>query len=311
MFIILDFIEWFFHSWSYTLIIHWILWLVQIKHLKGNLCSHTSDLCILKQSCTHVLTKVSRVLLLDSQTTETTTWYFSAALGSLLKDSAMAFNLTCFILSLSLSPLHRNSLVPRPFCCFPPPAKPHWHLSSLPQWRPEGNMTLIHLQRTSSASKRTTYSRSARLKCGRGGIVSLLNHLTALCVLFWYQILSSQDEWYKAEMNGQEGFIPKNYVEMQTPRWSPRRTLCTTVAVCVVNIGYGRLFMVCVGGVCRWFQENASRNSAEEHLRTKGVGDFLIRGSQSSAGDFSISVKWVYICVCVCVTEDDYRFKLN
>ncbi|KAM8844754.1 GRB2-related adapter protein 2a [Spinachia spinachia] len=72
------------------------------------------------------------------------------------------------------------------------------------------------------------------------------------------KILSSQDDWYKAEMDGQEGFVPKNYVEVQTPRW---------------------------------FQENASRSTAEDVLRSKGVGHFVIRGCQSSLGDFSISVK--------------------
>uniref|UniRef100_UPI0037E93A1A GRB2-related adapter protein 2a n=1 Tax=Semicossyphus pulcher TaxID=241346 RepID=UPI0037E93A1A len=72
------------------------------------------------------------------------------------------------------------------------------------------------------------------------------------------KILSPQDEWYKAEMNGHEGFIPQNYIEMQTPRW---------------------------------FQENASRSAAEDILRYKDVGDFVIRGCQSSPGDFSISVK--------------------
>ncbi|KAG7219377.1 hypothetical protein INR49_019083 [Caranx melampygus] len=72
------------------------------------------------------------------------------------------------------------------------------------------------------------------------------------------KILSPQDDWYKAEMNGQEGFVPQNYLEMQTPRW---------------------------------FQENATRNAAEELLRHKDIGEFVIRGSQSSPGDFSISVK--------------------
>nr|XP_046270534.1 GRB2-related adapter protein 2a [Scatophagus argus]XP_046270535.1 GRB2-related adapter protein 2a [Scatophagus argus]XP_046270536.1 GRB2-related adapter protein 2a [Scatophagus argus] len=72
------------------------------------------------------------------------------------------------------------------------------------------------------------------------------------------KILSPQDDWYKAEMNGQEGFVPQNYIEMQAPRW---------------------------------FQENASRSAAEELLRCKEVGDFVIRGCQSSPGDFSISVK--------------------
>ncbi|KAM9345630.1 GRB2-related adapter protein 2a [Symphorus nematophorus] len=72
------------------------------------------------------------------------------------------------------------------------------------------------------------------------------------------KILSPQDEWYKAEMNGMEGFVPQNYIEMQAPRW---------------------------------FQENASRSAAEELLRHKDVGDFVIRGCQSSPGDFSISVR--------------------
>ncbi|KAM4597790.1 GRB2-related adapter protein 2a [Polymixia lowei] len=72
------------------------------------------------------------------------------------------------------------------------------------------------------------------------------------------KVLGSQDDWYKAEIHGHEGYVPQNYVELQTPRW---------------------------------FQENASRSSAEELLMNKNTGGFLIRGSQSSPGDFSISVK--------------------
>lgn len=40
-----------------------------------------------------------------------------------------------------------------------------------------------------------------------------------------------------------------------------------------------------------WFKESASRGSAEEMLISREVGAFLIRGSQSSPGDFSISVR--------------------
>ncbi|XP_041830964.1 GRB2-related adapter protein 2a [Melanotaenia boesemani] len=72
------------------------------------------------------------------------------------------------------------------------------------------------------------------------------------------KILSLEDDWCKAEMDGREGFVPKNYIEMQTPEW---------------------------------FQENASRSNAEDILRHKDVGYFVIRGCQSSPGDFSISVK--------------------
>ncbi|XP_029946136.1 GRB2-related adaptor protein 2-like isoform X5 [Salarias fasciatus] len=72
------------------------------------------------------------------------------------------------------------------------------------------------------------------------------------------KILGPQEEWCKAEMNGQEGFIPRNYIEIQMPGW---------------------------------FQENASRSAAEDLLRTRDVGAFVIRGCQSSPNDFSISVK--------------------
>ncbi|KAM4535558.1 GRB2-related adapter protein 2a [Fundulus diaphanus] len=72
------------------------------------------------------------------------------------------------------------------------------------------------------------------------------------------KIINQEDDWCKAEMNGQEGYIPKNYIELHTPDW---------------------------------FKEDASRSQAEELLRNKPVGDFVIRGCQSSPGDFSISVK--------------------
>nr|XP_019949999.1 PREDICTED: GRB2-related adapter protein 2 [Paralichthys olivaceus] len=72
------------------------------------------------------------------------------------------------------------------------------------------------------------------------------------------KLLNSQDDWYKAELNGQEGFVPQNYLDLQIPKW---------------------------------FQENATRNAAEDLLQHKDVGEFVIRGSQSSPGDFSISVK--------------------
>uniref|UniRef100_A0A3Q2TDF7 Osteoclast-stimulating factor 1 n=1 Tax=Fundulus heteroclitus TaxID=8078 RepID=A0A3Q2TDF7_FUNHE len=72
------------------------------------------------------------------------------------------------------------------------------------------------------------------------------------------KIINQEDDWCKAEMNGQEGYIPKNYIELHTPDW---------------------------------FKEDASRSQAEELLRNKSVGDFVIRGCQSSPGDFSISVK--------------------
>ncbi|NP_001017756.1 GRB2-related adapter protein 2a [Danio rerio] len=75
------------------------------------------------------------------------------------------------------------------------------------------------------------------------------------------KILGSQDDWFKAELHGHEGYVPKNYVDRQIPSW---------------------------------FKESASRGSAEETLMSREVGAFLIRGSQSSPGDFSISVRHDY-----------------
>ncbi|KAM6957223.1 GRB2-related adapter protein 2a [Aplochiton taeniatus] len=72
------------------------------------------------------------------------------------------------------------------------------------------------------------------------------------------KILNSEDDWYKAEMLGQEGFIPQNYVEMNTPSW---------------------------------FRDHITRSAAEELLMTHVVGGFVIRRGQTSPGDFSISVR--------------------
>ncbi|XP_076871516.1 growth factor receptor-bound protein 2a [Brachyhypopomus gauderio] len=66
--------------------------------------------------------------------------------------------------------------------------------------------------------------------------------------------------WYKAELNGKEGFIPKNYIEMKPHPWF-----------------YGKI----------------PRAKAEEMLnKQRHDGAFLIRESESAPGDFSLSVKF-------------------
>ncbi|XP_073738851.1 GRB2-related adapter protein 2 isoform X2 [Callorhinus ursinus] len=72
------------------------------------------------------------------------------------------------------------------------------------------------------------------------------------------KILSNQEEWFKAELGSQEGYVPKNFIEIQFPEW---------------------------------FHEGLSRHQAENLLMGKEVGFFIIRASQSSPGDFSISVR--------------------
>ncbi|XP_031205681.1 GRB2-related adapter protein 2 isoform X1 [Mastomys coucha] len=72
------------------------------------------------------------------------------------------------------------------------------------------------------------------------------------------KILSNQEEWLKAELGSQEGYVPKNFIDIEFPEW---------------------------------FHEGLSRHQAENLLMGKGIGFFIIRASQSSPGDFSISVR--------------------
>ncbi|XP_067314687.1 GRB2-related adapter protein 2b [Pseudorasbora parva] len=72
------------------------------------------------------------------------------------------------------------------------------------------------------------------------------------------KILGTNDDWFRAEVCGMEGFVPRNYINIHFPSW---------------------------------YQENASRHSAQEQLKAQPIGAFLIRGSQSSPGEFSISVR--------------------
>ncbi|CAH1794492.1 unnamed protein product [Owenia fusiformis] len=76
------------------------------------------------------------------------------------------------------------------------------------------------------------------------------------------KILSMTDDknWYKAEQFGREGFVPKNYIQMKPHSWY-----------------YGKI----------------KRLEAEQLLLAQPHdGAFLIRDSESTAGDFSLSVKF-------------------
>ncbi|XP_018497662.1 protein enhancer of sevenless 2B [Galendromus occidentalis] len=74
------------------------------------------------------------------------------------------------------------------------------------------------------------------------------------------KVLNMEDDmnWYRAELDGKEGLIPSNYIEMRKHDWY-----------------YGRI----------------TRADAEKLLSNKHEGAFLIRVSESSPGDFSLSVK--------------------
>ncbi|XP_061761718.1 GRB2-related adaptor protein 2-like [Nerophis ophidion] len=72
------------------------------------------------------------------------------------------------------------------------------------------------------------------------------------------KILSTRGDWWMAEMDALEGLVPKNYIDLRQPKW---------------------------------FQERLTRSAAEQLLSSQDVGYFVIRGCQSSLGNFSISVK--------------------
>ncbi|XP_050297814.1 growth factor receptor-bound protein 2 isoform X1 [Anthonomus grandis grandis] len=74
------------------------------------------------------------------------------------------------------------------------------------------------------------------------------------------KVLNMEDDmnWYRAELDGKEGLIPSNYIEMKPHDWY-----------------YGRI----------------TRSDSERLLLNKHEGAFLIRISETSPGDFSLSVK--------------------
>lgn len=89
-------------------------------------------------------------------------------------------------------------------------------------WKPEGSTILTRRQKTSSASERAIFWRSVcvdQIVFQRGFKMFYSPCMTPCSFTFSAQILSPQDEWYKAEMNGHEGFVPQNYIDMQAPRW--------------------------------------------------------------------------------------------
>ncbi|XP_039263194.1 growth factor receptor-bound protein 2-like isoform X1 [Styela clava] len=77
------------------------------------------------------------------------------------------------------------------------------------------------------------------------------------------KVLNTEDDrnWCKAEVDGRSGFIPKNYIDIK-PNY--------------------------------WYHGRISRLEAENILGQKPLPDgaFLIRESESSPGDFSLSVKY-------------------
>ncbi|KAK7113476.1 growth factor receptor-bound protein 2-like [Littorina saxatilis] len=77
------------------------------------------------------------------------------------------------------------------------------------------------------------------------------------------KILSKEDDknWYRAEQDGREGYVPNNYINMKSHPW---------------------------------YVGNITRSRAEQMLMqgTYPDGTFMVRRSESAPGEFSITVKY-------------------
>uniref|UniRef100_A0A8C2KPN0 GRB2 related adaptor protein b n=1 Tax=Cyprinus carpio TaxID=7962 RepID=A0A8C2KPN0_CYPCA len=71
--------------------------------------------------------------------------------------------------------------------------------------------------------------------------------------------MDDDPNWYTAELFGRRGYVPKNYISVRPHTWF-------------------------VGGI--------SRQAAENRLRPLECGAFLVRESESTPGEFSVSVSY-------------------
>jgi len=117
-----------------------------------------------------------------------------------------------------------------------------------------------------------SFKRGQVLKVGSGILILLLHHSPITL-----QVLNKDEDpyWYKAELNGNEGLIPSNYIRMMEHSW---------------------------------YLGNITRGDAEALLMkpTNTDGAFLVRRSESTPGEFSISVRLVVVVVARSLSTDFY-----
>ena len=95
------------------------------------------------------------------------------------------------------------------------------------------------------------------------------------------KVLNKEDDmnWYRAELDGQEGLIPSNYIEMKSHNWYYGRITRADAEKLLSNkVGLNNLYSV------------PSRQRIK-HVTFQHEGAFVVRVSESSPGDFSLSVK--------------------
>jgi growth factor receptor-binding protein 2 len=82
---------------------------------------------------------------------------------------------------------------------------------------------------------------------------------------------SEDENWYRAELDGREGFVPSNYIEMLPHSWYQHRIKRTEAEEKLL------------------FQEKRPDGSSRYRYED---GAFIVRDSETSKGDFSLSVKF-------------------
>ncbi|XP_074647926.1 growth factor receptor-bound protein 2-like [Tubulanus polymorphus] len=90
------------------------------------------------------------------------------------------------------------------------------------------------------------------------------------------KILTTEEEqdWFKAELDGAEGFVPRNYIKMKSHPWY----ICK-----IIRAESERILM-------EKKYDHETRVGCDKYVHLDGA--FLVRPSETSPGDFSLSVKY-------------------
>ncbi|XP_078470156.1 cytoplasmic protein NCK2-like isoform X1 [Lampetra planeri] len=94
-------------------------------------------------------------------------------------------------------------------------------------------------------------------------------------------------EWWRCrKSDGRVGLVPRNYVQVVPDSPSQRAHSAAVLAGCLGPASSGQF------AGRPWYYGHVTRQQAEDALNERGVdGDFLVRNSESSPTDFSVSLK--------------------
>ncbi|XP_064419243.1 GRB2-related adapter protein 2b isoform X2 [Latimeria chalumnae] len=85
------------------------------------------------------------------------------------------------------------------------------------------------------------------------------------------KILSSQDDWYKAELHGHEGFVPKNFIDMKIPTHED-------------DVQHFKVMRDAKGNYFLWTEKFTSLNKLVDYYKTSSISKqkqiFLMDGTR-------------------------------